>query len=141
MKISTLIKGSICVLGLVGTGNFFAAPANAGQASASGSAVVTRTDGSVVSVSGELTLPTGMFFDTGLTVAPTIVASGVTTTNETIESLAITPTTAAAATTASNPVAASVAAAIDAAVTAGDISNQSTLIRAAGGSAGFTALD
>jgi len=139
MKISTLIKGSICVLGLVGAGSLFAAPANAGQASASGSAVVTRMDGSVVSVSGELTLPTGMHYDTNLTVAPTY--SGASTTNdETIDSLLITPTIAAGTGTATfNPVATSVAGAIDAA--AADLSAQSSLIRAAGGSTGFTALD
>lgn len=139
MKISTLVKGSICVLGLVGAGSLFAAPANAGQASASGSAVVTRMDGSVVSVSGELTLPTGMHYDTDVTVTPTYAASAVTATNETVASLTITPTSVAGTDTATaNPVATAVAGAITGAT---GISDQSSLIRAAGGSTGFTALD
>ncbi|MEM9925611.1 MAG: hypothetical protein AAF915_17980 [Cyanobacteria bacterium P01_D01_bin.50] len=137
MKISTLIKGSICVLGLVGVGNFFAAPVNAGQASASGSAVVTRMDGSVVSVSGELTLPSGMFYDTNLTVTPTYGGTSAANT-ETITILQIVPTAAADVATASNPVSQAVA---DAIVAAADVSEQSSLIRAAGGSTGFTALD
>ena len=138
MKISTLVIGSICVLGLVGAGSLFAAPANAGQASATGSAVVTRIDGSVISVSGELTLPNGMHYDTNLTVTPTY--SGASTTNdETDTSLLITPTTATGTGTATfTPVATAVATKI---TDATDLSAQSSLIRAAGGSTGFTALD
>ncbi len=56
MKLSTIIKGSVCVLGLVGVGNFFAAPANADQAAARGAVTIVRPSGSSISVSGELVL-------------------------------------------------------------------------------------
>ena len=137
MKISTLIKGSICVLGLAGAGSLFAAPANAGQASASGSAVVTRMDGSVISVSGELTLPSGMHYLGDAVVTPAYTGASATN-DESIATLTIAPGTPTADTTTVNPVATSVAGAIDAAA---DLSAQSSLIRAAGGSTGFTALD
>lgn len=81
MKVSSLIKGSICVLGLVGAGSLFSAPAKADQASATGSVVVTRSDNSSVSVSGELTLPSGMYFG----------GAGDGTTNATSGNLLITP--------------------------------------------------
>ncbi len=138
MKVSSLIKGSICVLGLVGAGSLFSAPASANQASATGSTVVTRMDGSSVSVSGELTLPSGLYYDTDLTVTPTYdgdIAAGT----QNIVDLTITPTAIAEITaTSANPVVTAVA---DAITAAGDTSTQSALIRAAGGSTGFTALD
>lgn len=90
MKISTLIKGSICVLGLVGTGSVFSAPASAEMASATGSVVVTRSDMSSVSISGEVTLPSGMYYDGDLTVTPSITGAPGDG-DEVIESLLITP--------------------------------------------------
>ena len=63
-KVSAIIKGSVCLLGLVSVGNFFAAPANAGgQATARGAVTVVRPSGLSESVSGEVLLPTGMYFD------------------------------------------------------------------------------
>ncbi len=70
MKLSTIIKGSVCVLGLVGVGNFFAAPANADQAAARGAVTVVRPSGSSISVSGELVAPSGTQFDGPLVITP-----------------------------------------------------------------------
>ena len=99
MKASSLIiKGSICVLGLVGAGSIFSAPANANQASATGSVVVTRSDMSSVSVSGEVTLPSGMYYDGALTVTPTYADSAATSALETATVLTVTPGTATAMT-------------------------------------------
>ncbi len=71
MKLSTIIKGSVCVLGLVGVGNFFAAPANADQAAARGAVTIVRPSGSSISVSGELVAPSGTQFDGPLAVTIT----------------------------------------------------------------------
>lgn len=138
MKISSLIKGSVCVLGLVATGSLLAAPANAGQASARGSAVVTRMDGSSLSVSGEVTLPSGMYYAGDVVVTP-VYGADAATGNENFTTLTVAPgTPTASAANASNPVVTAVGAAITGAAT---VSEQSALIRAAGGSTGFTALD
>ncbi|MBD2516334.1 hypothetical protein H6G93_15200 [Nostoc sp. FACHB-973] len=91
MKLSTIIKGSVCVLGLVGVGNFFAAPANAGDAAARGAVTVVRPSGSSISVSGELTAPTGTQFPGSLTITPTVTGAG--TNAEVVDSLEIDPGT------------------------------------------------
>ncbi|WP_445637284.1 TonB-dependent receptor [Nostoc sp. DSM 114161] len=72
MKISAIVKGSVCLLGLVGVGNLFAAPANAGDAAARGAVTIVRPSGASISVSAELTAPTSAYF-TGpaLVVTPT----------------------------------------------------------------------
>ncbi|MBD2528435.1 hypothetical protein H6G97_02225 [Nostoc flagelliforme FACHB-838] len=75
MKLSTIIKSSVCLLGLVGVSNFFAAPAKADQAAARGAVTVVRPSGSSVSVSGELVAPSGTQFAGPLTITPT--SSGV----------------------------------------------------------------
>ncbi|WP_414543032.1 hypothetical protein [Nostoc sp. CCY0012] len=138
MKISAVIKGSICLLGLVAVGNVLAAPAQAGPASARGAATVVRMNGSSISVSGELTAPSGMYYGGALIVSPAGTLPGDNT--ETIFSLLIDPGAPTGTATASaNPVVAAVAAAITNA--AGNLSDEASLIRAAGGSTGFTALD
>jgi hypothetical protein len=89
-KLSIMIRGSICLLGLVNVGNFLAAPANAQQARATGAAALVRPSGSSISVSGVLTLPSGAYYDGDLKIAPTY--GGIAGTNdETITSLIITP--------------------------------------------------
>lgn len=59
---SVMMKGSICLLGLVGSASFLAAPASAEPAAARGAVTIVRPSGSSLSVSGEMTLPTGMYF-------------------------------------------------------------------------------
>lgn len=90
MKISTIIKGSVCVLGLVGVSNFFAAPAKADQAAARGAVTIVRPSGSSVSVSGELVAPSGTQFPGPLTITPTISGT-VGGQDEAIDSLEIDP--------------------------------------------------
>jgi hypothetical protein len=100
MKLSTIIKSSVCLLGLVGVSNFFAAPAKADQAAARGAVTIVRPSGSSISVSGEVVAAPGTGFNdvtvgivggaaagtnaetvTGLTVVsvPVVAAGDVTT--------------------------------------------------------------
>ncbi|MDZ8083941.1 MAG: hypothetical protein RMX65_015800 [Nostoc sp. DedQUE01] len=90
MKLSTIIKGSVCVLGLVGVSNFFAAPAKAGDAAARGAVTIVRPSGSSVSVSGELVAPTGVQFSGPLVItpAPSGTAGGL---DEGVETLTVDP--------------------------------------------------
>ncbi|MEH2197884.1 hypothetical protein [Nostoc sp.] len=89
-KLSIIFQGSICLLGLISVGNFLATPANAQQATARGAVTLIRPSGSFLSVSGEVTLPSGSSFNGGLTISPTYggIAGG---NDETITSLTITP--------------------------------------------------
>jgi hypothetical protein len=92
MKLFTIIKSSICLLGLVGVGNFFAAPANAGDAAARGAVTIVRPSGSSISVSGELTAPSGTQFPGPLDV--TVVDGADPGTNiETVGGISIDPGT------------------------------------------------
>ncbi|PHM09547.1 hypothetical protein [Nostoc sp. 'Peltigera malacea cyanobiont' DB3992] len=91
MKVSAILKGSVCVLGLVGVGNLFAAPANAGDAAARGAVTIVRPSGSSVSVSAELTAPTSAYF-TGPMLLVTPAYSGTAGGNdELVTSLTIDP--------------------------------------------------
>ncbi|WYL95589.1 MAG: hypothetical protein HEQ35_18790 [Gloeotrichia echinulata IR180] len=117
MKLSIIIKSSVCVLGLVSAANLLAAPANAGQASARAAATVSRADGITETVSGEVVLPSGLYFKpaTGsptLTVTPEI--NGVGETTESITSLAFD---------------AGVAEAISAASASGSVNIQSEIVK------------
>ncbi|MEH2139146.1 hypothetical protein [Nostoc sp.] len=89
-KLSIIFQGSICLLGLINVGNFLSTPANAQQATARGAVTLIRPSGSFLSVSGEVTLPSGSYLNGGLTISPTYggIAGG---NNETITSLTITP--------------------------------------------------
>jgi hypothetical protein len=89
-QLSIILRGSICLLGLISVGNFLAAPANAQQATARGAVSVIRPSGTFLSVSGEVTLPSGSYFNGGITISPTYggIAGG---NDETITSLTITP--------------------------------------------------
>ncbi|MCC5645047.1 hypothetical protein LC607_19315 [Nostoc sp. CHAB 5824] len=138
MKISAIVKGSICLLGLVSVGNFVVEPA-AGQAAARGAATVVRPSGSSQSVSGELIAPTGGSFSGDLTITPTITGAG--TNQETISSLVVSPATftdATAATGSGNPF-------LDAAATAltnaTAVEDQAAIIRAGAGTNGFGGLE
>ncbi|MDZ8106872.1 MAG: hypothetical protein RM338_14805 [Nostoc sp. DedQUE12a] len=90
MKLSTIIKGSVCVLGLVGVSNFFAAPAKADQAAARGAVTIVRPSGSSISVSGEVVAVPGADFSS-VTVAITNGANPGTNT-ETLDGITVTPT-------------------------------------------------
>ncbi|WP_193197819.1 hypothetical protein [Nostoc sp. MG11] len=90
MKVSAILKGSVCLLGLVGAGGLLAEQANADQAAARASASVTRPGSVTESLSGEVLLPTGYYFNgTGgntLTVTPSYNNPG--TTNQSLNGLA-----------------------------------------------------
>ncbi len=89
-KLSIILRGSICLLGLVSAGNFLAAPAYAQQATARAAVSLIRPSGTFLGVSGELILPSGSYLDSGITITPTYggIAGG---NDETITSLTITP--------------------------------------------------
>jgi hypothetical protein len=100
-KLSVIIQGSICLFSLVSVGNFLAAPVNAQQATARGAVSLIRPSGTFLSVSGEVVLPSGSYFEGGLKIAPTY--GGIIGGNdETITSLTITPGVVKT-TTVSNP--------------------------------------
>ncbi|WP_414545684.1 hypothetical protein [Nostoc sp. CCY0012] len=94
-QLSVKFPLSFCLLGLASLNNFLVTPANAQQATARGSATVTRPSGSFTSVNGEIILPNGMFFDTeggfSLKVSPTITNAG--SNSEQINSLSLTVNT------------------------------------------------
>ncbi|MEH1821660.1 MAG: hypothetical protein V7L31_21700 [Nostoc sp.] len=82
-------------------GNFLAAPVNAQQATARGAVSIIKPSGAFLSVSGEVTLPSGSYFDGGIKITPTY--GGIIGGNdETITSLTITPG-AVKTTTVSSP--------------------------------------
>jgi hypothetical protein len=100
-KLSIILRGSIYLLSLVSLGNFLAPPANAQQATARGAASLIRPSGTFLSVSGEVILPSGSYFDGGVIFTPTY--GGIIGGNdETITSLTITPGVVKT-TTISNP--------------------------------------
>lgn len=100
-KLSIILRGSICLFGLVSVGNFLAAPVNAQQATARGAVSIIKPSGAFLSVSGEVTLPSGSYFDGGIKITPTY--GGIIGGNdETITSLTITPG-AVKTTTVSSP--------------------------------------
>lgn len=142
MKISAIVKGGICLLGLVGVGNILAAPASAGQAAARGSATFVRASGASSSVSGELTLPNNAFFPGPLTVTATYGGTSAAG-DETVDTLAIDPgtpdITALSTSSSSNPF---VQAAADALTAAGtDVGAVAAIIRAGGGANGLGGLE
>ncbi|MHC5756748.1 hypothetical protein [Nostoc sp.] len=134
MKISAIVKGSICLLGLVGVGNILAAPANAGQASARGAVTIVRPSGSSLSVSGELVAADGTDF-----TALDVVVNGsadIGTNQEVVTGLTLTPTSAAASTTPPTTIEGAIAAQI-AAGSFSAVEDLATLIRAAGANGGL----
>ena len=89
-KLSIIFRGSICLFGLVSVGNFLAAPVNAQQATARGAVSIIRPSGAFLSVSGEVILPSGSYFDGGVKITPTYGGT-IGANDETITSLSITP--------------------------------------------------
>jgi hypothetical protein len=142
MKISAIVKGSICLLGLVSVGNILAAPASAGQAAARGAVTLVRASGASISVSGELTLPNNAYFTGDLTITPTYGAGTPAVDDETIVDLTVSPAAIDATnlSVSSNPF---VQAAADAltAVAATDIGSQAAIIRAGAGANGLGGLE
>ncbi|MEH2284737.1 MAG: hypothetical protein V7K90_26015 [Nostoc sp.] len=137
-KLSIILRGSICLFGLVSVGNFLAAPANAQQATARGAVSLIRPSGTFLSVSGEVILPSGSYFDGGLKITPTY--GGIIGGNdETITSLTITPGVIKT-TTVSSP-----NSFIDTAAnllnSGASIEDMTTIIRAGAGNNGLGALD
>ncbi|MEH2061616.1 MAG: hypothetical protein V7K50_04970 [Nostoc sp.] len=147
MKISAIVKGSICLLGLVGVGNILAAPASAGQqAAARGAVTLVRASGASISVSGELTLPNNDYYGAdgttpGLVVTPAYGTGTSATDNETITSLTLTPAAVVEAAGTGNAFIQSAAKALDAAVAGGDIGAQAALIRTGAGANGLGGLE
>lgn len=92
MKLSTIIKGSVCVLGLVGVSNFFAAPAKADQAAARGAVTIVRPSGSSLSVSGEVVAAPGTDFQAVTVAIDTPAGEG--TNQETVGGITVTPVVA-----------------------------------------------
>jgi hypothetical protein len=134
MKISAIVKGGICLLGLVGVGNILAAPANAGQASARGAVTIVRPSGSSLSVSGELVAAPGTDF-TVLDVA--VVGNTDPGTNqEVVTGLTLTPTTQASSVTPPTTISAAIAAQI-AATSFTTVEDLAALVRAAGAGGGL----
>jgi hypothetical protein len=139
MKLSTIIKSSICVLGLVGASNFLAARANAGQASARAAVTITNPGSLTQSVSGEVLLPDGLYFE-GTGTETLVVTPEITTTSgaQSIDSLSFNAgTIAAVSDVATAPTLSSVVAAIldgnNTGVTAESIDDAAAIIKAAVG--------
>ncbi|MEH1850196.1 MAG: hypothetical protein V7L11_00580 [Nostoc sp.] len=134
MKISAILKGSICLLGLVGVANILAAPASAGQgqASARGAVTIVRPSGSSISVSGEVVAAPGTDFNA---VDVEIQGgAGQGTNQETVAGLTVTPSSTAAATTNSTTIQGAIAALITGYTNLEDVT---ALVRAAGASGGL----
>jgi len=136
MKISAIVKGGICVLGLVGVGNILAAPANAGDAAARGAVTIVRSSGSSISVTGEITAPTGTQFNGPLTITPATTAPGANL--ETVGSLIVNPGVPVVSAAAASSATIESAIATLIAATTGDpatiitkVEDLSTLVRAA----------
>ncbi|MEH1943568.1 MAG: hypothetical protein V7L01_25575 [Nostoc sp.] len=136
MKISAIVKGSICLLGLVGVGNILAAPASAdqGQASARGAVTIVRPSGSSLSISAELVAAPG----TDFTALDVVVNGGADmgTNQEVATGLTLTPTTGTSSTTPPTTISAAIAAQI-AAGSFTNVEDLAALVRAAGAGGGL----
>ncbi|MEA5605182.1 hypothetical protein [Nostoc sp. UHCC 0252] len=147
MKISAILKGSICLLGLVSVGNILAAPASAGQGAARGAVTLVRASGASISVSGELTLPNNAYFAAPLVVAPEYGVGTSATDDETIATLTLTPGDVAGVDAdglvagSGNAFVQAAAAALVAATDAADIGAQAAIIRAGAGANGLGGLE
>ncbi|MBH8573128.1 hypothetical protein I8752_08885 [Nostocaceae cyanobacterium CENA369] len=136
MKISAIVKGSICLLGLVSVGNILAAPASAGQgqASARGAVTIVRPSGSSISVSGELVAAEGTDFSALDVVVNSPAGEG--TNQETVGGLTLTPTVTTASTTPPSTIEGAIAAQI-AASSFSNVEDLAALVRAAASNGGL----
>ncbi|MBW4645052.1 MAG: hypothetical protein KME23_19035 [Goleter apudmare HA4340-LM2] len=105
-QLSSAIKASACLLSVISVGNCVVAPANAQQAVVRSAVTIVRPSGAYQSLSGEVSLPEGTYFNSGsnptLTITPTFTNAG--TNNESIQSLSISAgTPASTATINANP--------------------------------------
>ncbi len=91
-QINVFLKSSFYVVGLVSLSNLLTIPVYGQQATARGSVTLIRPSGSFTSLSGEITVPNGMNFDSqqgfSLTVTPAISNPG--SNSEQIDSLSLT---------------------------------------------------
>ncbi|BDI17248.1 hypothetical protein ANSO36C_30500 [Nostoc cf. commune SO-36] len=133
-----IIRGSFCLLGLINGGNFLAPSAIAQQATARGAVTLIRPSGTFLSVSGEVTLPSGSYYGGSLTISPTYggIAGG---NDETITSLTISPgVTKTTILSNPNPFINTVANLLNNSTSVEDLT---TIIRAGAGNNGLGALD
>jgi hypothetical protein len=91
-QINVFLKSSFYVVGLVSLSNLMPTPVYAQQATARGSVTLIKPSGSFTSLSGEITVPNAMNFDSqqgfSLTVTPEISNRG--SNSEQIDSLSLT---------------------------------------------------
>ncbi|GAB1544118.1 hypothetical protein NUACC21_67940 [Scytonema sp. NUACC21] len=143
-KVATF-KAGFSLIGVLGTATLLPAPVAAQTAaSASGSVVLVRPSGGSISVSGEIVLPAGFYFQGPLNIKPGITAGKTPGGNdETINGLAIDPGTATAVTNSvsANPFLQEAAAALKAATTANDVAAQSAIIKSGAGVNGLGGLE
>ncbi|WP_414562020.1 MULTISPECIES: hypothetical protein [unclassified Anabaena] len=140
-KLSTIIKGSICLLGFIGVSSMLSAPANA-EAAARGAVTLVRASGASVSVSGELTLPENAYFTGALMVGANYAGTSAAD-DETITDIMVTPggINVDALLGVDNPFLQAAADALIAATGAGDIGAQAAIIRAGAGVNGLGGLE
>ncbi|KAF3887573.1 MULTISPECIES: hypothetical protein [Nostocales] len=142
MKFS--IKFSFSFLTLLGITTLLGAPVTAQTASASGSFVLVRPSGGSQSISGEISLPAGFYFQGPLNVKPTVTPGKSPGGNdENIGNLLIDPGTVTAVTNSvsANPFLQEAATALKAATTANDVAAQSAIIKSGAGVNGLGGLE
>ncbi len=137
------------LIGITAATALLSAPAQAQTASASGAVVLTRPSHGSISVSGEIVLPSGLYFAGPLNVTPAIVDPAPATpggNGETIANLSIDPgavlSVAAVTTgTTNNPFLQEAANALNAATLDNDIAAITAIIKAGAGINGLGHLD
>ncbi|WP_193197822.1 hypothetical protein [Nostoc sp. MG11] len=140
-QLSITIKGSACLLSLVGVSNFWVAPANAEQAVARGAVTIVRPSGAYQSLSGELFLPEGMYFNSGSnpTLIVTPIFTNLGTSNESIKSLSISAgTPASTATIDTNPFVSVTGQTVEAVKNVNELEDAAALIQAGNGVQGLS---
>lgn len=138
------LKASFSLLSLLGITTLLATPVAAQTANASGSFVLVRPSGGSLSISGEISLPAGFYFQGPLNVKPTLVPGKTAGGNdESISNLLIDPgaVTAVTNSVSANPFLQEAAAALKAATTANDVAAQSAIIKSGAGVNGLSGLE
>ncbi|KYC38141.1 hypothetical protein WA1_37980 [Scytonema hofmannii PCC 7110] len=141
---SFTLKASFAFLGLLGITTLLADPVAAQTANASGSFVLVRPSGGSQSISGEISLPAGFYFQGPLNVKPTVTAGKTPGGNdESISNLLVDPgaVTAVTNSVSANPFLQEAAAALKAATTANDVAAQSAIIKSGAGVNGLSGLE
>ncbi|MUG96644.1 hypothetical protein F7734_31620 [Scytonema sp. UIC 10036] len=138
------VKSSFSFLTLLGITTLLAAPVAAQTAKASGSFVLFKPSGGSQTISGEISLPAGFYFQGPLNVKPTVAAGKTPGGNdESITNLLIDPgaVTAVTNSVSANPFLQEAAAALKAAITANDVAAQSAIIKSGAGVNGLSGLE